>query len=258
MKTKSLLPCLCAFVLLNCLSSCMKVEEDIMEKFCNDLKGLHTHPFAAVTEGQQIDISADYLDGANYYWSGPGNFQSYSRNNTVATYASLSDRGWYHVKIYSSECDDVQFDSVYVDVKFPQGNPTCTPTNNTATFSGALILGNQSFSFISFGSGPGGYTVTANSPNGDMTLIMSDYWNSHDFEDGIYYTNSSIPDYAEINKILITDVNQSIFWTAEPNKPVYISHVGGKRRITFCGILFSGTWGSSSYTTTVNAQLTQP
>ncbi|MEP7163310.1 MAG: hypothetical protein ABI741_01385 [Ferruginibacter sp.] len=256
MKTRSLLPCLFAFVLLNCLSSCIKAEEDIMEEFCNNIKGLHAHPFTAVTEGQQIDISADYLDGANYYWSGPGNFQSYTRDNTVSTYASLSDRGWYYLKIYSSECAEDKFDSVYVDVKFPQGNPSCTLTNNTAAFSGALVLGDQSFSFVSFGSGPGGYTVTANSSNGDMTITMSDYWNTHDFEDGIYYTNSTLPD--AINKILITDVNQSIFWTAEPNKPVYISHVGGKRRISFCGIQFSGTWGSTLYTTTVNTQLTQP
>ena len=258
MKTKSLLFCFCAFVLFNCLSSCIKEPPYPLAQFCNNLNGLHAHPFTAVTQGQQIDISADYLDGADYYWSGPGNFTSYSANNTVSTSASLSDRGWYYVRISSVDCADARFDSVYVTVNFPQGNPSCTPTNNTATFSGALILGNQSFSFISFGSGPGGYTVTANSPNGDMTITMSDYWNSHDFEDGIYYTSSTIPDYAEINKMLITDVNQSIFWTAEPNKPVYISHVGGKRRITFCGIQFSGTWGSSLYTTTVNAQLTQP
>lgn len=88
---------------------------------------------------------------------------------------------------------------------------------------------------------------------------MSDYWNTHDLEDGVYVTSSNpIPEYADIDQVFISDVNQGIYWVAQPDKPVYISHVGGKQRISFCGIQFSGDNGSNFYTANVDAQLTQP
>ena len=242
-------------------SSCKKAstdEEAILQEQCNKLAALKAHPFTSVVKGAQIDIAADSLEGAFYYWTGPGSFESYYQNNTVTTNADYSDRGWYYVRMSVNGCND-HIDSIYVNVTFPQGTPGCTASDNSATFSGSLFLGDQAFSFISFGNVSSGYQVDGNSSNGDISLRFSEYWLTHDFEDGVYYTtsNSSI-DYAAIDKIFISDVNQGIYWVADPDKPVYISHVGSKQRITFCGIQFSGSNGGPLYHTTVNAKITQP
>ncbi|MFT3910330.1 MAG: hypothetical protein QM737_12975 [Ferruginibacter sp.] len=259
MRKKILLPSISLCLLTLLFSSCIKQKhEPSITELCNQLGQLHAHPFTPVLKGEQIIISADNMEGANYYWVGPNNFQSYSQDNTVSGYADYFNRGWYYVNISYDQCES-KHDSVYVDVKFPQGTPACSPADNNATFNSAMLLGDQSFYFVSFGPATGGYGITANSMNGDMNITMSGYWTDHDLEDGIYYTSSSpIPEYYEIDKIHISDVNQSIYWTAEPDKPVYISHVGGKQRITFCGIDFSGDWGGTLYHATVDAQITQP
>lgn len=252
------------YALLACFAftSCKKnSNDDANSAACAKLAQLHAHPFTAVTKGQQIDITADSLDGAFYSWTGPGNFQSDYQSNTVTSFADYSHKGWYYVTISyigSTTCPD-RIDSVYVDVKFPQGTPACSPANNSATFSGPLFLGDQSYYFVSFGGVTGGYGATCNSTNGDLNITMSSYWLTHDFEDGIYYTSSNpLPDYADIDKVFISNVNQSIYWVADPDKPVYISHASGKQRITFCSVQFSGDWGGTLYHTTVNAQITQP
>ena len=240
------------------LSSCLKEKTTDNTEQCAKLSQLHAHSFIPVTKDAEIKLSADSLNGAVYQWTGPGSFGSYDQNPTVTFYADYSNRGWYYVTISLDGCND-RFDSVYVNVKFPQGTAACSPVNNTATFGGPLILGNQSYSFISFGMTSTGYGITCNSTNGDLHLTLSPYWETHDFEDGIYYTTSNaLPDYADIDKVFISDVNQSIYWVAEPDKPVYISHVGGKPRVTFCNILFSGDWGGTLYHTTVAGQVTKP
>ncbi|CAN5878899.1 hypothetical protein BH11BAC4_BH11BAC4_10700 [soil metagenome] len=258
MTAFKLFPCLLMICII--ILSCKKT--DVTEQnnaICAQLAGLHAHTAIAVTKGQQIDITADSLLGAFYSWRGPGSYQSDYQNNTVAFYANYSNEGWYYLTIAHNACADDRYDSVYVDVKFPQGTAPCTPANNSASFGGPLLLGDQAYSFLTFGAVTGGYGVTANSSNGDLHITMSPYWLTHDFEDGIYYTSSNqLPDYADLDKVFISDVNQSIYWVAEPDKPVYISHVAGKQRITFCGIQFSGDWGGTLYHTTVAGQVTQP
>ena len=260
-KLPLLIPCL---LLLTSLSffSCERTsagdDGTNNTNLCARLNTVRIHPYVAVTKGEQIKLTVDSLTDAQYFWSGPGNYQSYYQDNIITDYAEYYHRGWYYVRVYRDGCDP-HFDSVYVNVKFPQGTPSCTPANNTADFSGGVLLGDQSFSFVSFGNVLGDYEITGNSSNGDINYKFSAYWLTHDLEDGIYYTTSTPSiDYADIDRIYINNVNQSIFWVAEPNKPVYVSHVGGKQCVTFCGIDFSGTWGSSLYHTTVSAKITQP
>ncbi|MEO6670153.1 MAG: hypothetical protein ABIN36_11795 [Ferruginibacter sp.] len=258
MKKNYLLPLSAICLLTVVFSSCVKdpLQQSIGDA-CNHLLTLHTHPVAAVQKGSQIDLSVDYAENATYYWSGPNYYQSYSQNNTVTYDADFSDRGWYYVKISNIDCSNYGFDSVFVDVKFPQGTPACSPTDNSANFTSAVLLGDQSYYYVSFGPGVAGYGITGNSSNGDMNITMSSYWNTNDLEDGVYYTTGS-PLPERIDQIHMSNVNQSIWWNAEADKPVYISHAGGKRRITFCGIDFSGDWGGTLYHATVDAQITEP
>ncbi len=255
MKT-ALLPCL-LFITAGFLASCATENPGPnVNDPCASIAGVHTQPFTPVTKGDPIQLHADFLDGASYTWNGPGGYSSYSQNPDVSSYASYWDEGWYYLRVDLGLCDPV-FDSVYVDVKFPQGTPACSPANNTAEFTSAVLLGDQAFSFLSWGTVSGGFGAVCNSSNGDLTVTFNSYWQTHDLEDGIYYTSSNnFPD--ERDGVFMSDVNQSIYWVAEPNKPVYVSHVGGKQRVTFCGIDFSGTWGSSLYHASVDCQITQP
>jgi hypothetical protein len=261
MKINTLPNLVCGLLLCISLISCNK--DNLFNQnngSCTKLAQLHAHPFTAVEKGGQIDLSADFLQDAYYAWFGPGNYQSYGQNNTISTSASYGDEGWYFLRISYDGCDD-RIDSVYVDVKFPQGTAPCSPTDNSAGFGGPLLLGDQAFYFIDFGSSTVGadFGITGNSSNGDISITMSGYWLTHDFEDGIYYTTSNqVFEYADRDKVFISDVNQNIYWVAEPDKPVYISHVGGKRRITFCNIQFSGDYGGNLYHTNVDAQITEP
>ncbi len=249
-----------AFLLTCLLVSCAKAPVDSNnDTLCANLATLSAHPFTGIVAGETIRLSADPLEGANYYWTGPGNFQSYEQNPIVSSSATYGHRGWYYVLVSSVNCTTTAFDSVYVNVKFPQGTPSCVPTDNTTTFSGGVLLGDQSYYFVSFGAGISGYEIVGNSSNGDIRISMSTYWQTHTLEDGIYYTTSNyLPEYADIDKIFISDVNQSIYWTAEADKPVYISHVGGKAKLTFCGVSFSGSFGGTLYHTTASGKITQP
>lgn len=242
---------------VSCTKDSAANNQDDPNSPCPRLSQLHAHSFAPVVKGSEIRLFADSLTDAYYNWTGPNNFSSTDQNPYVSSYASYTDRGWYYVAMMHDGCTTKR-DSVYVNVTFPQGNPACTLINNTGIFNSALLLGDQLYSFVSFGQGITGYEITANSSNGDLRITLSPYWITHNFEDGIYYTTSDLlPDYNEIDQIHISDVNQGILWTAAPDKPVYISHSGNKVRVSFCNISFTGTWGSSLYTTTISAQVTQ-
>ena len=244
-----------ALLCITSFTSCVKDIAGENDDPCKKLAQLHAHAFTSVSKGEEIEIEADYMEDVFYTWRGPGTFESNNYKTMVSSYAEYYDRGWYYITMSYPDCT-TKVDSVFVTVKFPQGNPTCTPANNSANFSS---LGDQMYSFISFGAQTGGYGATCNSSNGDLQITMSSYWASHDMEDGIYSSSSDpLPEYADIDKVFISCVNQSIYWVAEPDKPVYISHVGGKICITFCGIDFSGSLGGPTYHTVVDAKITQP
>ena len=262
MKIKTIKLFLLALVFGWLAISCAASSDDDTnaDTTCDQMATLNAHPFTAVTLGDNIELTVDQLDGVNYYWYGPGGFESFSETAFVTSNASISHRGTYYCTISRDGCTD-RVVSVDVDVNFPQGTPSCTLTNNTAQFSGSVILGNQTFGFMTWGPAAVGdnYEIIANGTNGDMYMYMSPYWKTHDLEDGIYHTTSdNSPDYDAYDEIYLSNVNGSILWRALPNQTIYVSHVGTKRRISFCGVNFTGSNGGPSYTTTVKAQLTQP
>lgn len=230
------------------------------DTICDQMAALNAHPFTAVTFGDDIQLSADHLDGVDYYWYGPGGFESYSETAFVTGNAGIANRGTYYCTISHEGCTD-RVVSVDVVVNFPQGTPSCALTNNTAQFSGSVSLASQAFGFMTWGSAAVGdnYEIVANGTNGDMYMYMSPYWKTHGLEDGVYHTTSdNSPDYAAYDEIYLSDVNGSILWHALPNQTIYVSHVGTKRRISFCSLNFTGSMGGPTYTTIITAQLTQP
>jgi hypothetical protein len=262
MKLALFLKSIYAITLFSVITSCIKAdvtneeEEQNNATLCNKIKNAKIKPFTAVTKGEDIVILVDTVPDANYSWYGPG-FSNGTTQNIEIYDAKYENRGWYKVKVYSYDCTESKQDSVYVNVKFPQGTPPCTLTNNTATFNN---LGGQTFSYSSFGNSLGAYEIIANGSNGDLRIQMaSAYWTNHELEDGIYYTTTygTLGYDSDFDKIHISDVNSSIRWTAAPDHKVYVSHVNGKIRISFCDIPFTGSLGGPSYTTKISAQVTQ-
>ncbi len=251
-----------SFFILISIGACSSSSSDDgnnASENCSQLATLDVSTAASVTLGSPIELTADYLDGVLYYWTGPNGFESYYHSPQISE-AKYNDRGTYTCTISKENCPD-RVVSVNVDVNFPQGTPSCALTNNSAQFSGSLLLGNQTFGFSTWEPAAVGnnYEIVANGINGDMSIYMSPYWNTHDLEDGIYYTTNNIsPEYFDFDKIYISNVNGGFYWQCEANKPVYVSHVGGKQRISFCGITFSGYQGGPTYYTTIKAQITQP
>lgn len=234
---------------------------DDPEVDCTAFNQLHTNPFTPVTLGDPIQLSADHLDGVQYYWVGPNSFDVHAEDPQVTFSAEYKHRGWYYLNMEHDGCTN-RVDSIYVKVKFPQGSPSCTLVNNRTTFGGPVTLPTQNYYFMTWGADvtSNTYEVVANGTNGDMSIYLSPYWITHDFEDGIYRTtNNPSPEYGDYDKIFISDVNSSTYWVAQANQQVYLSHVGGKIRISFCNLVLNGVTGpAGGYTTSASGQLTQP
>lgn len=261
MKTKSFLTLLisisCFLILVSCTSNNDSNNEN---NICDQIALLNVQNFTPVILGDNIHLTADYLEGVQYHWFGPNGFEDYGADIYVTTDAKYSDNGTYTVVMSYEGCTDRTL-NVDVVVNFPQGSPSCTLINNSAQFSGSVILGNQTYGFMTWGSAAVGdnYEIVANGTNGDMYMYLSPYWKTHELVDGIYYTTTNnSPELADYNKIYISNVNGGIFWQCQANQPVYISHVGGKARISFCDVTFSGSLGGPSYQTTIKAQITKP
>lgn len=238
-------------------TGCSKNDTESTRDNCTLLQQLGTRAVAPVMIGDPIRISADHLSGASYYWTGPGGFESNEENPLVTNSAEYYYNGWYYVTISYPKCRTKRYDSVFVDVNFPQGTPSCSPLTNNADFSN---ISDQRFYSIRAGAASGdGYEIVGNSTNGDLYVTFSNYWTNNDLEDGIYYTTTSgYMDPYDYNKVHIADVNQSIYWVASEGQPVYVSHKSGKQMVTLCGLHMSGDLGGYLFETSVDAQIRQP
>ncbi len=240
------------FAFLTCLSlifltSCSKdnvdnkkedKENPTEEDPCVKMGKFKIKPVTPVLLGEKIQIFCDTVQGADYLWSGPG-FSSYDQNPVIYS-ADHFMEGWYFVRITHDSCTTIE-DSVYVDVKFPQGIPDCTLTDKEVSFNGAMPKLSPA-GIRNIGAGVGAFEIEAGSMNGDVYMRFSKYWIDHNLEEGIYYTtNEPFPD--DVNKVNIQVVTQSFSFFAEANRPVYISRVDGKIRVAFCNVRISNYLG---------------
>ena len=219
----------------------------------NSCAALNTMPITAngpVTIGNTLKFSVPDRPGYTYTWFGPWYYSGYNPSDSIWD-ASLKNEGWYYVRIDKDGCTAPKYDSVYIDVKLKQGNPPCTATLNTATYS---LLFDDTFTSIDKSWDPGYGVLTLNaSGNGvDLDIIFHPHWNTIEPEDGIYYT-TNVPTFDQVdpeyNKVFASTVKQSIYWSTHADQPVYVSHVNGKLQVRYCNINMSGYNGTSYFTT---------
>lgn len=210
-------------------------EENPSKNPCLQMSAFKIEPVTPVLLGEKLQIFCDTVRGADYLWTGPG-FSSYDQNPVISYNAVHFMEGWYFVKVTHDSCTTIE-DSVYVDIKFPQGTPDCALTDNEVSFNGTMPKLSPA-GIRNIGPGVGAFEIEAGSMNGDVYLRFSKYWIDRKLEDGIYYTtNEPFPD--DEDKVNIQVVTRSLSFFAEANRPVYISYVGDKIRVAFCNIRIS-------------------
>jgi hypothetical protein len=245
-KAKSLL-----IIIISSLAlfSCTKTDEDADANTCSNMRHLRITATTPVTIGQEIKMSVPEVGGYRLYnWSGPDNFNNYQYPDYSIGYAELKHEGWYYVSVSNSSCE-IKVDSVYIDVKLPQGTPSCTVANNNTTYSN---LFDDSYTSVTKGIEP---TLALKSlsatGNGNMIIYFHHYWRTAEPEDGIYTTiNTPLFEQfdANYNKVYITTTKGSIYWGSHENQQVYVSHVNGKLQVRFCNLNMSGYNGTSYFT----------
>lgn len=192
-----------------------------------------------------------------YQWNGPGVNEITNSNTLTIDNAKVSHRGVYSVQKGNTECNTALTDTIFIDVRLPQGQPPCTPQNNVIVCSNipGVTVTNATQSMhpvlngmALFGSGSFGYpsfTVLFNSYNGDKEP-----------EDGIYKTKN-VAIYSptdEPNTVSVSFLYSSNYYHCQEGANVYVKHVNGKLSVTFCNLVF----GSSPYpNTTCSGTITE-
>lgn len=243
-------------ILLILFSSCIKIGSDLT--ICDDIKNVTAiaNPIS-VNIGGTINLSTSNNGIDAFFEWRSSNFSSplFGATQTISS-AKISDRGWYYLRIFNSQCSDPKIDSVFVSVKLPQGTPACTISNNNINYSNMSndVFGNifknidATFSLL---------RLSGSSSGADIAIYFHPFWKlNNEPEDGIYYT-TNLPSFSgDFNKVYIRAIKNSIAWSSHESQTVYVSHVGGKLQVKFCNLQMGGSNGTS-FTTTVNGNILQ-
>jgi hypothetical protein len=247
---------ICAALLVQ-LSSCVKEEPDN----CAEIQQVRiTVEKDSFYVGDEIHIKVNQLPTiALFTWTHESSPNTISHEKDVyINYAEKGDEGWYYLNVSYPDCASHN-DSVYITVKNKPGTAPCTPANNVLEFSTISDLNPASVSW-SFDQTWNRKVLAARGASGypEFNLYFNAYWNTKEPEDGEYsITDMSSTGYYPPYTVYISTLYSSIFFQAGSGK-VYVSHVNGKIRVTFCNVPLSGSLGGPSYTTTATGTLTAP
>jgi|SRR6187455_2664377 len=240
-------------------NSCTKKpgEEEEIELQCNAIKAVVLTTNGPVMIGDELHVDATEVGGYRiYHWSGPNLFQSQDPKNSMT--ANMAMEGWYYLALSNPDCE-TKNDSIYVDVKLKPGTAPCTVTNNTAIYSN---LGNDNFTSVtkSTDASTSLLKLRGSGSGAELQVFFHPHWRTNEPEDGMYKTTNNpllSTNDGNFNKVFISTVKSSIYWSCHDFQDVYVSHVNGKLRVQFCSLTLSGTNGANSFTTLVSTQMTQ-
>jgi hypothetical protein len=186
----------------------------------------------------QLHLNAVHT-GSTYNWTGPNGWQSSDPEPEIPQ-ALSSHAGKYSVEEITPYGCRIKATSDSVIVT--QGTASCTPANNTATFSTAGI-GNMSFSYVSGAPSGGSYFITANSMNGDLEL---EFPGTSKPVAGIYNVTPLGGDWKTGN-VRVRLVAASSNWPASSGKVYFTLNSSNKFKAVFCSLpVYGQTWGVNS------------
>jgi len=209
--------------------------------------------------GDTIKLGTNMTPLGLYSWRTTNSLNEISNTDGVFIPSCTKyDEGWYYLVVSYPDCA-THFDSVYISVINKAATAPCTPTNNTVTFS---AIPDITFGSCNWGLDPSWnrMDLSANTSYGypDFNIYFNPYWNNKDPEDGAYNISPSIAfDQNDLYTVFISSTYESVYFQSGTGQ-VYVSHVGGKLRVTFCSVSFSGDLGGPSNTITASGMLTAP
>jgi hypothetical protein len=209
--------------------------------------------------GDTIQLGTNITPLGLYSWTTTNSLNEISNSDGVFIPSCTKyDEGWYYLSVSYPDCAS-HIDSVYITVANKAVAAPCNPTNNSVSFSSIPSI---SFGSCNWGIDPswGLKDLSANPPAGypDFNIYFNPYWNSKEPEDGAYNISPTITfDQNDLYTVYISSTYSSIFFQVGQGQ-VYVSHVAGKLRVTFCSLSFSGSLGGPTYTTTASGMLTAP
>ncbi|HPS63877.1 MAG TPA: hypothetical protein PLK82_12495, partial [Bacteroidales bacterium] len=99
--------------------------------------------------GQTLQLTAQSVTGATYYWWGPAGFTSNIQNPTIPN-ATIANAGEYYLRIVVNGQTSIDTSDVHVDVYHPvanAGNDTTIMNGVTATLHGSCTAGSGAYHY---------------------------------------------------------------------------------------------------------------
>jgi hypothetical protein len=213
------------------------------------------------TVGDDIVIRA-ISEGDNevFQWNGP--YTNLTNQNSTLTIddIKLSHSGTYSCNKANSDCNTSIGDTILIEVQLKQETPPCSLTNN---YMSANNTPNATFSSVTqgFHSTWNGVYLEGYSGFGSPTLLVvfNSYNGNVEPRDGVHLTTEgpTFNVFDEPNEVSVSFISSSTFYHSQPDQKVYVSHVGGKLRVSFCNLIFSGAGGLGAPNTTCTARMTE-
>lgn len=244
-----------------------KVDSEIPPAQCSSLTGIKVNVSSTVLEkGQPLAFSASFANGLIFSWKTPAGRTVTSATSSIQN-IDFADEGWYVLEV-KNNCNQSIKDSVFVDVKVPQGEAPCSPFDNTVAFSATHPGG----TFTNVTQGESGiqndaYWLNAWGGGNEFSVAFHpSYKNNNQPENGIYTTGTynsngnfqfGTKDY---DKVFVTNITYSpstINYKAAPGQKVYVTRVNGKLKVILCPMSFTGTFNGSTYYGLVAVSVTE-
>jgi hypothetical protein len=261
--------CSLLFLATTFLAACSKgSDNNTPEPQCTALTGLKATAAAATVEkGKPLTFTASISSGLTYTWKTPAGATVTTASGGVQS-ADFSDEGWYRLEAKNG-CNQTAKDSVYVDVTLPQGNASCSTTDNTITFTAAGHQGGT-FTSITQGENPSIaniYELKAWGGRNEFNVVFHpSHKNNKQPENGVYTTGTwsatNYPAFGErdYDKIYITNITYSpttIYYRSAPGQKLYVTRVNGKLKVTACDMALTGSSNGTAYSTNTTFSVTE-
>jgi hypothetical protein len=197
--------------------------------------------------GDTLRVYANDLN-MNYQWSGPGIIPYQSTDNSMSIPdIRIFQSGWYYCTAWLGGCTTF-IDSIYIRVRYAQGTPSCSLANNKIQSTAGVPDFNAALVMKSFNLSWNAIMMQASVPGSmEYDFIFNSLNGNTEPKDGIYYT-TNIPIFdsdQDANALCMTLTYGMYYFTSNSGQKVYVSHVNGKLRISFCSIKADDSSGAN-------------
>ncbi len=202
-----------------------------------------------VMSGDEILLTATDAPAydAVYQWTGPNGFVS-NEQNPVLPAATQAMEGTYKLKITKGICTT---EEITTTVEVINNTITCTPNNNTGTFS-SLLYPVSYYSITTEQGANNTYILRGGEVNSSLEITFSSY----DAPQAGMYTIVAPGSNIGPNQVTVTNTSGYVYYNPieyhARSGEILVSYTGGKLYAVLCSVPFyRGTDTSSSYTGTV-------